>query len=119
MRKTIIVLMLVLSVLSMGSSVTLAAPLVQGEVQPAVEPTPDALPGGLTPNQIQFEFEDLAEAVDGEILPPLAQDPNLPPDAPGLPAHIRFTFGTDVLSEWFSPMERQLLIYPVAEYDAI
>ena len=119
MRKAIIAFMLVLSVLSMDSSVVLTAPLVQGGVQPAVEPTPDALPGGLTPNQIQFEFGDLAEAVEGETLPPLAQDPNLPPDAPGLPAHIRFSFGTDVLSEWFSPMERQLLVYPVAEYEAI
>ncbi len=69
--------------------------------------------------QVSFDLAGLAERVHRETLPAVTYNPNMPPLDNGMPAHLRFTFDDDELSQWFAYTARQLRIFPVEEYIAI
>lgn len=72
----------------------------------------------LTPEQVSFNYEFLANSVQAELTPATPISPG--PGAGGaMPTHLWFTFEDDQRSEWFWPRDRQLRIYPTAGYQEI
>lgn len=72
----------------------------------------------LAPENVSFDYRPVAEVAKGRVRPATPISPG--PGAGGaMPAHLRFNFDDEELSDWFWPRERQLLIYPVEGYQAI
>ncbi|MCB0193341.1 MAG: WG repeat-containing protein, partial [Anaerolineae bacterium] len=76
---------------------------------------------GLTIDQISLDLGDVAQSIQGQIIPANPYNPNVPPQLNGSPAHIRFAFDEELLPTWGSVYlnSPQLLIYPVEEYLAM
>jgi hypothetical protein len=93
-----------------------------GQVVTQVKPIEQVVIGEtitLTTEQVTFSYEGLANKVQGQIMPANPIAPGPPALESGSPAYLRFTFDDDSMSEWFWVRERQLLIFPVAEYQAV
>jgi LysM repeat protein len=65
--------------------------------------------GGLTPDQVSFDPQGLAEFVEGLVVPAMPYNDSAPTESAGHPDHLVFLFDDEV----------RLAIYPVAEYRAI
>lgn len=65
--------------------------------------------GGLTPDQVTFDPQGLAEAVVGVVVPATPYDVSDPLAPEGHPDHVAFAFDD----------EFSLAVYPIAEYQAI
>ncbi|MCB0191184.1 MAG: WG repeat-containing protein [Anaerolineae bacterium] len=76
---------------------------------------------GLTAGQLSIDPTGVAETIRGEIRPAVPYVPELSDSLDGEPAHLRFTFDDEDLSELggVSQHQAQLLIYPVEAYQAI
>ena len=61
----------------------------------------------------------LARRVVKTVRPAVANMPDQPPTANGLPTRVQFSFDNDQISTTFDPRQRQVLILPVAEYRAL
>ena len=73
---------------------------------------------GLSPDQVSLDTTNVAETIEAQIRPAVPYDPELATSLDGEPAHLRFAFENEDLSELggVSPHQAQLLIYPVEAY---
>lgn len=76
---------------------------------------------GLTLDQVSLDVGNVAESLQGQIIPSTAYNPNVPPALNGTPAHLRFAFDEEVLPTWGGVYlnSPQLLIYPIDDYLAM
>ncbi len=86
-----------------------------------VDPAATVAEIGLSAEQISIDPAGVAETVVAQIRPAVPYDPDVSAGLDGEPAHWRFAFNGDDLSDLggVSPHQAQLLIYPVEAYQAI
>ncbi len=73
---------------------------------------------GLTPEQVSFTYETLADSVQGDVIPAVPLQQDVPPWA-SAPAHLQFAFKFDAPAEAEARGEPRLHIYPAHNYRAI
>lgn len=85
-----------------------------------VDPAATLAEIGLTAEQLSIDPTGVAETITPQIRPAVPFDPKLSTSLDGEPAHLRFVFDGEDLSELggVSPNQAQLLIYPVEAYQA-
>jgi len=87
-----------------------------------VTATTEATATALTAEQISFNDMGLADdkVMRNESRPATAAgDANAPGPGAGEPASIRFTFPGDTVEGYVSPLQRQIVFYSVADYQAL
>jgi hypothetical protein len=94
------------------AAATEAAPVVAG---PA--PLPPAT--ALEPTKFALNPAGIARRLTKVVAPAVAYVPDSPPQLNGLPTRIQYTFDRDRLPDYYSPLNRQMLILPIAEYRAL
>ena len=94
-----------------------SAPAAPGVVKTAV--VSPAITTKFDLSKISLNPAGVARRVSKIIEPPIANVPNQPPTANGLPGRVQYRFDRDRLSTYFNPRERQMLILPVDEYRAM
>jgi pimeloyl-ACP methyl ester carboxylesterase len=91
---------------------TPAPPVVAG---PA--PLPPAT--ALEPTKFALNPAGIARRLTKVVAPAVAHVPDSPPLLNGLPTRIQYTFDRDTLPNYYTPLSRQMLILPLAEYRAL
>lgn len=71
------------------------------------------------PGDVRIVPTPVARSVSGRLLPPVAHVAGTVPLLNGEPARIRFGFDGDDLAAAVDPLQRQMLVYPLAAYRAL
>lgn len=99
--------------------VLLEAPAAASETITTTGVITQTAPATLDPDKFSLNPAGLARRVTKEVRPSIPFNPNEPPQLNGWPPHLRFRFDDDrPADDYFAPRQRQLLIFPVAEYRA-
>jgi hypothetical protein len=81
-------------------------------------PDPAALIA-IGPGDVGIDAAPVARTVSGQLLPPVTHVAGAVPSLNGQPARLRLRFDGDPLSAAVNPLERQVLVYPLAAYRAL
>jgi hypothetical protein len=80
------------------------------------EPPDPAATIGIGPRDVRIEAAPIARTVSGQVLPPVPHVAGAGPPLNGQPARLRLRFDHDVLPAAVNPLQRQVLVYPLAAY---
>jgi pimeloyl-ACP methyl ester carboxylesterase len=94
-------------------------PTVEASVPTPVGPAPLPPATALDPKQFALNPAGIARRLTKVIAPAVAFVPDSPPFLNGLPTRIQYTFDRDKLPDYYTPLQRQLLILPIEEYRAL
>lgn len=81
-------------------------------------PDPAALIA-IGPKDVRIDAAPVARSVSGQLLPPVAHVAGAAPSLNGQPARLRLRFDGDPLPEAVDPLQRQVIVYPLAAYRAL
>lgn len=83
------------------------------------EPPDPAAVIGIRPENVRIDPAPVAQTVWGQILPPVPHVAGAVPPLNGQPARLRLRFDGDSLPAVVDPLQRQVLVYPLAAYRAL
>ncbi|HEX5868782.1 MAG TPA: hypothetical protein VFY65_00130, partial [Longimicrobium sp.] len=83
------------------------------------EPPDPAAMIGIGPADVRIEAAPIARTVSGRVLPPVQHVAGEGPPLNGQPARLRLHFDHDALPAAVNPLQRQVLVYPLAAYRAL
>jgi hypothetical protein len=81
-------------------------------------PDPAALIG-IGPGDVRIDAAPVASTVSGQLLPPVAHVAGAAPPLNGQPARLRLRFDGEPLPAAVNPLQRQVIVYPLAAYRAL
>ncbi|HYR07980.1 MAG TPA: hypothetical protein VEQ60_09435 [Longimicrobium sp.] len=74
---------------------------------------------GIRPENVRIDPAPVAHAVWGQVLPPVPHVAGAAPPLNGQPVRLRLRFDGDSLPAAVNPLQRQVLVYPLAAYRAL
>lgn len=94
-------------------------PTVEASAPAQAGPAPLPPATALDPKQFALNPAGIARRLTKVIAPAVAFVPDSPPPLNGLPTRVQYTFDRDKLPDYYTPLQRQLLILPIEEYRAL
>jgi hypothetical protein len=101
-----------------GRWIAAAVVLVPAGCSRPETPDPAALIG-IGPGDVRIEAASIAGTVSGQVLPPVPHVAGVGSPLNGQPARLRLRFDDDDLPPAVNPLQRQVLVYPLAAYRAL
>lgn len=101
-----------------GRWIAAAVVLVPAACSRPAPPDPAAMIT-IAPADVRIDPAPLAGTVWGQVLPPVPHVAGMGSPLNGQPARLRIRFDHDALSVAVNPLQRQVLIYPLAAYRAL
>ena len=83
------------------------------------EPPDPAAMIGIGPQDVRIDAAPVARTVWGQLLPPVPHVAGAAPPLNGQPARLRLRFDGEPLPAAVDPVQRQVLVYPLAAYRAL
>jgi hypothetical protein len=83
------------------------------------EPLDPAAAIGIGPQDVRIDAAPVARTVSGQLLPPVPHVAGAAPLLNGQPARLRLRFDGEPLPAAVDPLQRQVLVYPLAAYRAL
>jgi hypothetical protein len=83
------------------------------------EPPDPAAMIAIGPEDVRIDAASVAGSVSGQLLPPVRYVAGAAPPLNGQPARLRLQFDGDPLAAAVNPLQRQVLVYPLAGYRAL
>jgi hypothetical protein len=74
---------------------------------------------GIGPQDVRIDAAPVARTVSGQLLPPVRHVAGAAPALNGQPARLRLHFDGEPLPASVNPLQRQVLVYPLAAYRAL
>lgn len=102
----------------LGRWIAAAVVLVPAACSHPEPPDPAALIG-IGPEDVRIDAAPVARTVSGQLLPPVPHVAGAEPPLNGQPARLRLRFDGEPLPAAVNPLQRQVLVYPLAAYRAL